>query len=242
MFLGKRLVLLFNVLQGGLCVVSFNIFWGLQFEMLEFFGCFFGVFDVDVFLLQEWLNEFILEEEVFCWFCEYVDVGIEWQVMVLGIVGLWSGILFVSFYLMCGCVFCWIFVEGGGWDFLVCFVVVVIDVLIGMVFVVSVYLKVLGVVNMCEDECCFVEVDVLYCIFVGMKSVVELKYVVFGGDFNFFGFLDVICSMMCMFDFDGSLFGVVMLFVLGDEESVYIFGCDGLCSCFDYVIYFDFLL
>ncbi|MEM1246484.1 MAG: alkaline phosphatase D family protein [Acidobacteriota bacterium] len=225
--------------EGGLRVVSLNTLWGSQFETPEPFGRLLQVLEADIFLLQEWSNEFTSEAEVVGWFSEHVDATVEWQTMVSGTAGTWSGTLLVSRHPVRGRVPRWTPVEGGGWEFPARFAAAVVETPIGAVLAASVHLKSSGAIDTREDQRRLAEAEAVNRILVGMKSVAEAKYVVLGGDFNLLGSTEVVRRTARQLDLDGSPLSVAKPLVLGDEERIYTFGRQDPRSRLDYVLYSD---
>lgn len=224
---------------GALRVVSQNTLWGSQFDTPEPFGRVFGALDADLYLFQEWARSRLSEAQVVAWFRQHVDADTDWQTMVSGDAGSWSGTLLVSRHPLRGRVPRMTPVEAGGWRFPARFAAAVVDTPLGAVLAGSVHLKASGAIDTREDERRLAEADAVNRILVGMRSVAQPDHVVLGGDFNLLGSTAIVDRATRMLDRDGSALTLAAAPVLGDPELVYTFGFEGLRSRLDYVAYSD---
>ncbi|MEM1412729.1 MAG: alkaline phosphatase D family protein [Pseudomonadota bacterium] len=236
---GKAAASLPQAPEGALRVVSLNTLWGSQMDTPEPFSRVLRALDADIYLFQEWARSRLSEGQVIDWFRTHVDPDIDWQAMVSGTAGSWSGTLMVSRHALRGRVPRMTPVDGGGWDFPARFAAAVVETPIGDVLAGSVHLKASGAVNTPEDERRFAEADAANRILIGMRSVSGAQYVVLGGDFNLLGNAGVVDRATRMLDEDGSPLTKVTAPVLGDEELVYTFGREGLRSRLDYIAVSD---
>ncbi|HKJ90078.1 MAG TPA: alkaline phosphatase D family protein [Oceanipulchritudo sp.] len=223
----------------GVRVVALNTLWGSQYEKPEPFSRLFRALDGDVYLIQEWSRERISREEVVSWFSEHVDADRDWEAVVAGTAGSWSGTLVVTPHPVSAESLRDTPVDAGGWDFPARFAAAVIEAPAGRILAGSVHLKASGAIRTPEDERRLAEADAVNRLLLGMKTVARPDMVFLGGDFNLNGATAVMDRSTRMLDTDGSSLTVVEAPVLGDPGLFYTHGIRGLRNRLDFITYSD---